>query len=168
MYYNYISVKCSNCKRALFIKITKLMWFIRVNSGLGPNFLVCSACQAKTMTNNKEWQQMAWKEKLWYFILSIFYGVILGFMTSILIMVANEKIFRLPLSTGDAWLFIVAPITIIIFFIQMIRIELSIRRTENNKESSKTVNFWDWETNLQFYGMVWIFLIMLCSIPLIF
>ena len=80
----------------------------------------------------------------------------------------NEKIFRLPLSSGDAWLLIVAPIALIIFFIQLIRIELSIGRMENNKESSKTVSFWDWETNLQFYGMVWIILIMLSSIPLVF
>jgi SNF family Na+-dependent transporter len=144
------------------------MWFIRVNSGLGPNFLVCSGCQTKMKTNNKEWQQMSWKEKLWYLVLSIFYGVILGFMTSIIIMVANEKIFRLPLSSGDAWLLIVAPIALIIFFIQLIRIELSIGRMENNKESSKTVSFWDWETNLQFYGMVWIILIVLSSIPLVF
>ena len=168
MNYSYISAKCLNCKRALFIKITKIMWFIRVNSGLGPNFLVCSGCQTKMKTNNKEWQQMSWKEKLWYLVLSIFYGVILGFMTSIIIMVANEKIFRLPLSSGDAWLLIVAPIALIIFFIQLIRIELSIGRMENNKESSKTVSFWDWETNLQFYGMVWIILIMLSSIPLVF
>jgi len=168
MNYSYISAKCLNCKRALFIKITKIMWFIRVNSGLGPNFLVCSGCQTKMKTNNKEWQQMSWKEKLWYLVLSIFYGVILGFMTSIIIMVANEKIFRLPLSSGDAWLLIVAPIALIIFFIQLIRIELSIGRMENNKESSKTVSFWDWETNLQFYGMVWIILIVLSSIPLVF
>jgi len=168
MNYSYISAKCLNCKRALFIKITKIMWFIRVNSGLGPNFLVCSGCQTKMKTNNKEWQQMSWKEKLWYLVLSIFYGVILGFMTSIIIMVANEKIFRLPLSSGDAWLLIVAPIAIIIFLIQLIRIELSIGRMENNKESSKTVSFWDWETNLQFYGMVWIILIVLSSIPLVF
>ena len=168
MNYSYISATCLNCKRALFIKITKIMWFIRVNSGLGPNFLVCSGCQTKMKTNNKEWQQMSWKEKLWYLVLSIFYGVILGFMTSIIIMVANEKIFRLPLSSGDAWLLIVAPIALIIFFIQLIRIELSIGRMENNKESSKTVSFWDWETNLQFYGMVWIILIMLSSIPLVF
>ena len=168
MNYSYISAKCLNCKRALFIKITKIMWFIRVNSGLGPNFLVCSGCQTKMKTNNKEWQQMSWKVKLWYLVLSIFYGVILGFMTSIIIMVANEKIFRLPLSSGDAWLLIVAPIAIIIFLIQLIRIELSIGRMENNKESSKTVSFWDWETNLQFYGMVWIILIVLSSIPLVF
>ena len=168
MNYSYISATCLNCKRALFIKITKIMWFIRVNSGLGPNFLVCSGCQTKMKTNNKEWQQMSWKEKLWYLVLSIFYGVILGFMTSIIIMVANEKIFRLPLSSGDAWLLIVAPIALIIFFIQLIRIELSIGRMENNKESSKTVSFWDWETNLQFYGMVWIILIVLSSIPLVF
>jgi len=167
MHYTYIVGKCSNCRKTLFIKITKLMWFIRINSGLGPNFIICSSCGTKIPTNNKEWQQMSWAEKLWYIILSIFYGVLLGFMTSVFIMAVNEKIITRTPSTGDGWLLIIVPIALIIFFVQMIRIELSIGRMEEKKESSKTVNFWDWETNLQFYGMVWVFLTLLGEIPLL-
>jgi len=143
------------------------MWFIRINSGLGPNIIICSNCQTKMKTNNKEWQQMPLSEKLWYLILSVFYGVMIGFMTSIVIMVASEKIFKQSVSEGLPWLLIIVPIALIIFLIQMIRIELSIGRMEGKKESIKTANFWDWETNLQFYGMAWIFLTLLATIPLV-
>jgi hypothetical protein len=135
MYYTYITAKCSNCKKTLFIKITKIMWLIRINSGLGPNFIICSSCGTRMRTNNKEWQQMSWMEKLWYLILSIFYGVMLGLMSAVVIMVASEKIFNHSISTGSDWLFIMVPVALIIFLIQMIRIELSIQRMEDKKES---------------------------------
>jgi branched-subunit amino acid ABC-type transport system permease component len=168
MYYTYVTAACPKCGKALFFKITKLMGFIRVTSGLGPNFVICSSCHTKVMTSNKEWQQMSFAGQLWYLVLSIFYGVMIGFMSSTTIGVASERIFARTLSTETAALFVVAPITLIIFLIQMIRIQTSLERTESNQGSEKVINFWDWETNLQFYGMSWIILAVLASIPFLF
>lgn len=168
MYYTYITASCPKCRKVLFFKITKIMWLIRVTSGLGPNFVICSSCNTKMMTNNKEWQQMSLAEKLWYVVLSAFYGVIIGFMSSITIGVVIEKMLARTLSTETASLLVVAPITLIIFLIQMIRIQTSLARTESNSGSEKIISFWDWETNLQFYGMLWIILAMLGTIPFLF
>ncbi len=168
MYYTYITVLCPNCKKLLYFKITKLMWFIKVNSGLGPNFIICSYCNTKIMTNNKEWKQMSLAEKLWYVALSIFYGILLGFMSSIVIGLAFEKIFTRSFTNEMAGLLVVAPIALIIFLIQIIRIQTSLERSESNNGSEKIVNFWNWETNLQFYGILWIILAMLGTIPLLF
>lgn len=165
MYYTYVVAPCPKCKKTLFFKIIKIMWLIRVTSGLGPNFIICSSCNTKIMTNTKEWRQMSLTEKAWYIILSIFYGVIIGFMSLISIGVMAEKILGHALSTGTLELFVVAPITLIVFLIQMIRIKASLERTESNKGSEKIVNFWDWETNLQFYGMLWIIAVMIGMAP---
>jgi branched-subunit amino acid ABC-type transport system permease component len=113
------------------------------------------------MTNGKEWKQMSLAEKLWYVVLSTLYGIMLGFMSSIVIGIAIEKILARTLSTEMAGLLVVVPITLIIFLIQMIRIQMSLERSENNNRSEKNVSFWDWETNLQFYGILWIILAML-------
>ena len=167
MYYTYITAKCSNCNKALFFKILKIYGFIRVTSRLGPNYIICSSCNTRMKTNNKEWAQMSFAEKLWYLVLSIVYGLIIGFMTSLGVGVAAEKIFARTLSTEMAGLLIVAPITLIVFLIQMIRIQTSMQRTESNSSSEKTVSFWDWETNLQFYGMSWIILAVLSMVPFV-
>jgi hypothetical protein len=165
MYYTYTTVSCPTCKKTLFVKFLKIYWLIRVTSGLGPNTLICSSCDTKLKTNNKEWVQMSMPEKLWYIVLSIFYGVTIGFMSSITIGIAFEKIFARTLSTEQTGLIIVAPITFIILLIQTLRVLISIERMEDNKESEKTVSFWDWETNLQVYGGLWIILAVLGMIP---
>jgi uncharacterized membrane protein YjfL (UPF0719 family) len=153
MVYSFTITKCSNCKKRLFIKILKILFFIRATSGLGPNVLICSSCGAQMKTAYKEWQQMSGGEKLWYALLSLLYGVVIGYTTSIL--------FERALSTSQAWLVVGVPMALITVFIQMIRIKRSNERMENQQESKKTVSFWDWETNLQFYGMAWMILILL-------
>ncbi len=168
MYYTYTTSKCSNCNKTLSFKYLKIYGFIRVTSGLGPNTLICSACNTKMITTNKEWRQMSFAEKCWYVVLSTFYGIMLGFITSVFVGVTVGKIFGYTLPTNLAGLFIVAPMMLIIFGIQLTRVLLSIERTENNQESVKIVNFWDWETNLQFYGMVWFLLMILGAVPFFF
>jgi hypothetical protein len=165
MYYSYITVSCPTCKKALFFKFLKIYGLIRVTSGLGPNYIICSSCNTKMKTNYKEWSQMSLSEKLWYIALSISYGLILGFMSSITIGVAVEKILVRTLSTEQVGLFVVGLITLIVLVIQTLRVLISIERMEDKKESEKSVNFWDWETNLQSYGVLWIILSVLGMIP---
>jgi cytochrome c biogenesis protein CcdA len=165
MYYNYITVSCPTCKKMLFFKFLKIYGFIRVTSGLGPNFIICSSCNTKMQTNYKEWHQMSLAEKLWYLVLSIIYGFILGFISSITIGMAFEKMLAQTLSADLAELIIIASITLIVLVIQILRIFISIERIEDNKGSEKSVNFWDWETNLQIYGILWIILTIFGVIP---
>jgi hypothetical protein len=168
MQYTYVTTACPNCRRTLFFKITGIMWFIRVTSGLGPNFVICSYCNTRMMTTNKEWPQMSAMEKTWYVILSIVYGLVLGFMTSIVVALAVEKLFRRTFTLEEAWLWVIPPIVLVVFGIQMLRILLSIERMEDKQENGKTISFWNWETNLQFYGMMWILLVVLGLIPFLY
>jgi hypothetical protein len=153
--YNYSEVSCPKCRRKLIIKITAIMRVIRVTSGLGPNFIICSSCKTKMMTYYKEWQQMSSEEKIWFFLLSIFYGCILGFMTSIPL----ETIFEISPQ------YTIPIVLLIILSLQELRILMSIDRTEKNK-SEKTIIFWTWDTNLHFYGMAWVLLTVIIDLLL--
>ena len=141
MYYTYITAKCSKCEKALFFKFLKIYWFIRVTSGLGPNYIICSSCNTRMRTATKEWQQMSFTEKSWYLILSIVYGVILGFMSSLPIGIALDAIFAYSIPTNLTTSLIVAPIVLVIFAIQVARILQSLDRTESKHETEKIVGF---------------------------
>jgi hypothetical protein len=161
MQYSYLEASCPKCKKRLFVKITAIMRVIRVTSGLGPNFVVCSSCKTKIMANNKEWQQMSSSEKTWYFVLSTLYGCILGLMSSLLPGAILEKM-HVRNSFELSSQYTIPLVLIIILSLQEARILMSIDRTENNR-SEKTISFWSWETNLHFYGMVWIALMVILS-----
>jgi hypothetical protein len=165
MQYTYVTTACSNCNKTLFFKITEIMWFIRVTSGLGPNFVVCSSCNTRMGTTTKEWPQMPVKDKIWYLILSVVYGLVLGFMTSIAVAMVAEKLFARTVSLEQAWLWVLPPVVLVVFGIQMLRIMRSLERAEDQQGSVETISFWSWETNLQFYGMMWIILVVLSLIP---
>jgi len=168
MQYTYVTTACSNCNKTLFFKITEIMWFIRVTSGLGPNFVICSSCNTRMGTTTKEWTQMSAIEKLWYVILSLFYGLALGFMTSLTVGSVAEKLLARTVSLEQAWLWVVPPVMLVVFGIQMLRIMRSLERAEDQQGSVETISFWSWETNLQFYGMMWIILVVLSLIPLLY
>jgi uncharacterized protein YacL len=163
MHYRYITAQCSKCKRVLYMKITEIMGAIRVNSGLGPNTVICSSCNNTMTTENREWQQMSTPSRIWYCILSIVYGLIIGFMTTIPIKIADEALFKRNLPAE----LVIGFIVVIVLLIQLFRIQLSNRRMKENQESSKVISFWTWETNLQFFGMMWIILCLLAIIPLL-
>jgi hypothetical protein len=164
MIYSYIAKHCVNCKRTLYLKILTIYKFVRVNSGLGPNYIICSSCKARNPTGNKEWVQMSLFGKIWYLILSIAYGLMIGLLTSSFINVAVKRLFNFDLPME----MIILICTILIFGIQLFRIILSLDRTEKSMETEKEVGYWNWETNLQFYGMIWIFLIVIGGAPFLF
>lgn len=168
MEYSYITVACPECGKMLFIKITKILGFVRVTSGLGPQTIICSSCNTRMITNFKEWKEMILKEKFWYFFLSITYGTILGWMTSIAVALIVESVLSGSFSVEMAGLYVVVPITLFILLIQFYRIHTSIRRSNSAAGSEKVVSFWNWETNLQFYGGVWLILSVLGTAPLLF
>jgi hypothetical protein len=168
MEYTYVTTACSNCKKTLFFKITEVMWFIRVTSGLGPNFVVCSSCNTRMGTTTKEWTKMPVKDKIWYVILSVVYGLLLGFITALAVSVTVQKLSASTVSSDLVGELVVASVTLIVFGIQMLRIMRSIERAEDPQGSSETISFWNWETNLQFYGMMWIILVMLGVAPLLY
>jgi hypothetical protein len=152
--------KCPDCQHVLYLKITSIYKYIRVTSGLGPNFVVCSTCNTKLATHHQEWVQMSIFQKAWYLILSVLYGLILGFVVFMPAYVF--RIFDLNL----AGLLYIGITTFLIFLLQLYRIILSNRRMADNQDSVEIVNFWNWETNLQFYGMTAIILFALTP-PLI-
>lgn len=158
MHYSYITISCPACHKALAFKFLKIYGFIPVTSGLGPNYLVCSSCGAKMQTNYKEWHQMSLGGKLWYWALSILYGALLGFISSIIIEAVFEKMPAPAISSDLAELITIAAVTFIILVIQTLRIFISIERIEDNTGSEKSVSFWDWETNFQIYGILWFLL----------
>ena len=158
MEFSWRLLNCPGCNKVYNWHIDKLLDKFIATSGLGPQSLKCSSCGVVFSSGLLEWQQMTARGKFRYIYLSIMYSVFLGigfFMAAGAIFGVIEKntnLANLSISDFDLILFIFCSSPIIV--IQILRVMISNSRLEFSQLEPMTVSFWNWQTNLQFYGMV--------------
>jgi hypothetical protein len=107
---------------------------------------------------------MSWFGKVWYLFLFVIYGFIIGLITTSSMNVVLDRIFNIELPM-EMTIFLFA---VMILGIHLFRVVLSLERTDRVLETEKEAGFWNWETNFQFYGMLWIIFVVVGSAPFLF
>lgn len=167
--YSWQLLRCPKCNMAYRWHINKLFNKIRITSGLGASKIECSRCGEVFDSGLLEWQEMSVTKRIWYLILSVFYGVMLGFFFSLGIFAVIGFVGHITDPHYPSMKLTIPVILIFAFLVlygQLLRIELSNRRIESSFQQPMKVSFWAWQTNLQFYG--WIFMCVSLLLLIIF
>lgn len=169
MLYSWRTEHCPECNVMYNWHIEKLYRLIKIKTGLGPPLVQCSSCGAHFKTDLQEWYQFSIGQKIRYGILSFILSLIVGFPLAL----ASLEIYGRAVQINDRFF----PDSSLLFFItilcalpmmilQMVRIELSITRSESNNSSPMSISFWNWQINLQFYAALLCFITLVIFIVL--
>lgn len=152
---------CPKCKKAYKWEYYKIAEIVRISSGLGPNFVQCASCNTTFISGFLEWRQFTITQKIRYGIMSIADTLFISCSLLIATMTFLEKY-----PQAKTWLsqffnpaiFFFTIYSIPIVIIQTARVALSYDRSETENPEPVEVSFWNWETNLQSYGMIIFFI----------
>lgn len=148
---------CPKCKKAYKWEYYKIAEIVRISSGLGPNMVQCASCNTVFNSGFLEWQKFTITQKIRYGIMSIADTLFIGCSLLVSTMTVLGRFPQAAHSLSQffnpiIFFFIIYSIPVII--IQMARVFLSMDRSEVATPEPAKVSFWNWETNLQSYGMV--------------
>ncbi len=162
MEYSWRFLHCPKCNRTYNWHIDKILFRFKATTGLGPQNIKCSSCNTVFISGLLEWKQMIAIDKFRYIGLSVLYSLFLGFslfmiMGAIISVFQNYTNLLAPsISNFNLKLFLVCITPIII--LQFLRVLMSNTRFESVQQAPMIISFWNWQTNLQFYGMALAFL----------
>lgn len=138
-----------------FYRIIKILFFMKGNTGLGPNAIRCAGCGEVINTGNVEWADMKTGPKIYLWILTVLYSLLLGFMMAIPILSFVGKVMEVTDRNYPStllWISVAIFFALPLVFLQYVRIELSLRRTEMNSNEPFIASFFNWQTNFQSLG----------------
>ncbi len=147
---------CPECKRAYKWEYYKIADIVRISSGLGPNTIRCASCNTVFDSGFLEWKQFAITQKIRYGIMSIADALFIGCSLLVSTMTVLGKFPQTAQWLSQffnpiIFFFIIYSTPIIL--VQIARIFLSLDRSDEASPKPAEISFWNWETNLQSYGM---------------
>ena len=157
MEYSWRLKSCPSCNKIYKFSYEKFLDFAPATTGMGPVQVQCAHCGEVFDSGLQEWRVLKPAKKLWFTVLSLFYSLILGFVLTlptlaiIGVLIHNTDRDYPPNRWTIAGMIVFA---VVIMGVQLLRIELSIRRSEFDIQKPMRVSFWTWQTNFQVYGMI--------------
>lgn len=156
VFYHQFTLKCPGCNKEIGGGISKV-YGIRVKTGLGPEQARCGKCGQIINTGLLEWPHMSTGQKVVYAILSVINSVVGSFMPGLSVFFFADRFFDLP-SKGDltnrimlvSFLFF----SLFLLCLQVLRVELSIRRVDDPTQELVKASFWSWQMNFQMVVMI--------------
>ncbi len=172
MEFSWRFLRCPGCNRIYNWHIEKILYFFKAGSGLGPPNVRCASCGTVFASGLQEWQQMTMSQKFRYGFMSLLYSLFIGLCLTFPAITIVGKITQYgdpSFPSGDLIAFSLVVFSLPTVFIQILRVLLSMSRSESITPEPMDVSFWNWQINLQFFGLAICFFSMLAFvlIPLV-
>ncbi len=171
MFFTFQMFRCSNCGGLLFFRLVKILDLLKGNSGLGPGAIRCSKCGAVMNTGNAEWASLSLKAKVYLWILTLTYSLLLGPLLSVILLSLMARRMGLDeITFVSSTRMLISSIVIASLFmaLQFIRVAFSLCRMKRKMNEPYKTSLFNMHTNFQGLGLACIVIGMLVSFLLYF